>query len=116
MAFEDIKKNLSEVDGEVRAYIENSIAFYKLKSFKVFMKGVTSFSKILLLAFIVLPLIIILAMAAGFGLGILLNSVFYGFLVVAAIFIVALLIVYFLRNRIDKPLLKIFSKYYFDEK
>jgi len=116
MAFEEIKKELSEVDDEVRSYIENSLAFYKLKSFKIFMKGVTVFSKILLLALVILPTIIILSIAAALGLGGLLNNIFYGFLIVAGIFIIVVVIVFLLRNRLDKPLLKAFSKYYFDEK
>jgi len=116
MAFEEIKKNLSEVDDEVRSYVENSLAFYKLKSFKIFMKGVTTFSKILLLALIILPTIIILSIAAAFGLGDLLDNTFYGFLIVAGVFIIIVFIVFLLRNRLDKPLLKQFSKYYFDEK
>jgi len=116
MAFDEIKKNLSEVDDEVRSYVENSIAYYKLKSFKIFMRGVTTFAKVLLLAIIFLPTIIIISIAAAFGIGNLLDNIFYGFLIVAAFFIIVFFIVYLLRNKLDKPLLKIFSKYYFDEK
>ncbi len=116
MAFDEIKKNLSEVDAEVRSYVENSIAYYKLKSFKIFMRGITTFAKILLLTVVFLPAIIIISIAAALGVGILLSNTFYGFLIIAALYVIVFFIVYLLRNRLDKPLLKIFSKYYFDEK
>jgi len=116
MAFDEIKKNLSEVDAEVRSYVENSIAYYKLKSFKFFMKGVTTFAKVLLLTIIFLPALIIISIAAAFGIGNLLDNTFYGFLIVASFFILVFIIVYLLRNKLNKPLLKIFSKYYYDEK
>jgi len=114
MIIEDIKKNLLDVNSETRSYVDNSLAYYKLKFFKVFMKGTTSFVKILLLAIILLPTIIILAITASIGIGYELGNMFYGFLIISGFFLLILIVAYLLRHKLEKILLKKISRYYFD--
>jgi hypothetical protein len=34
MAFEEIKENVEEIQEQTQAYIENNLAYYKLRTFK----------------------------------------------------------------------------------
>ena len=38
MAFEELKEHSENIQEQAQAYIENTVAYYKLKSFKVAMK------------------------------------------------------------------------------
>ena len=48
MAFEELKHDFSEIDKEVSAYVEHSLEYAKLKSFKISMVLVTYFAKVIL--------------------------------------------------------------------
>ena len=45
MAFEELKEHSENIQEQAQAYIENTVAYYKLKSFKVAMKSVTMIVK-----------------------------------------------------------------------
>ncbi len=76
---------------------------------------VTYFVKVLMIGTFALLTLLFLSVAASFALGEALNNVLYGFLVVGAIYLLLAIIGYLLRDRINKPILRVFSKYYFDE-
>ena len=115
MAFEELKKNLSEVDNNVRSYLESNMEYYQLKSFKILMKSITTLTKMVMIGAIVIIIILFLSFAASYGIGEALDNTAYGFLIVGLCFVLIGLIVYLLRHKVDKPLLKKFSKYYFDK-
>ena len=114
MAFENLKENLKDVDTNVRSYIANNQEYYHLKTFKILMKGITSLSKMFLIGAIVFLTLFILALAVSYAIGQALDNMVYGFAIVGVFLIVIGIIVYLLRDRLDKPLLKMFSNYYFD--
>jgi hypothetical protein len=115
MAFDEIKENFAEADSRVRSYIERSSEYYQLKGFKFLMLGITSFSKVLLLAAIGFIALFFLSVAASFGIGQSLDNTFYGFLCVGLFYVVVGLIAYAARHKMDKPILKRFSEFYFEE-
>ncbi len=115
MAFEELKENLSEADANARAFVEHSKEYYQLKTFKVLMKGVTSLIKMLLLGSIALLALFILSFAAAFGIGQALENTFYGFLCVGLFYILIGIVVYALKDKLNKPLLEKFSEFYFEE-
>ncbi|MCM4167862.1 hypothetical protein KCTC52924_01323 [Arenibacter antarcticus] len=114
MALEDLKDNLSEVDRNVRAYLENSEEYYKLKGFKMAMRSISSLVKLLLLGSIALLALFMLSFAFAYGIGQWLNNIFLGFLAVGGTYILLGIACYLFRNKLDKPLIKKFSDYYFD--
>ncbi|MDX1364476.1 phage holin family protein [Arenibacter latericius] len=114
MALEDFKDNLSEVDRNVRAYIENTEEYYKLRGFKLGMRAISSLVKLLLIGSIALLSLFMLSFALAYGVGQWLNNIFLGFLIVGGIYILFGIICYLFRSKLDKPLLKKFSDYYFD--
>lgn len=115
MAFEELKHDFSEIDKEVSAYVEHSLEYAKLKSFKISMVLVTYFVKVLMIGTFALLTLLFLSVAASFALGEVLNNTLYGFLVVGAIYLVLAIIGYLFRDKVNKPILRVFSKYYFDE-
>lgn len=115
MAFEEVKENLTAAELNVRAYIDNSTEYYKLKGFKFLMKGITSLAKILLIGAVALMVLLFLSIAAAFGIGQELNNTFLGFLIIGGIYILISIILVALRKILVKPILEKFSEFYFDE-
>ena len=50
MAFEEIKENVDDIQENAKAYMESSIAYYKLWGFKIAMKSTAMMLKLFLLA------------------------------------------------------------------
>ncbi len=115
MAFENLKENLSDIDSNVKSYIEHNREYYQLKTFKILMKFITSFTKMLLIAAIVLIFLFLISLAASYGIGQLMDNIAYGFAIVGLFYMIIGIIIFLLRNKLDKPLLRMFSNYYYDE-
>ena len=115
MAFEELKHDFSEIDKEVSAYVEHSLEYAKLKSFKISMVLVTYFAKVVLVGIFAILTLLFLSLAASFAIGEAFNNLLYGFLTVGLIYFLLGLIGYAFRDRLNKPILRMFSKYYFDE-
>ncbi len=115
MAFEEVRENFSEAEASARSYIDSTGEYYKLKGFKFLMKGITSFSKILMIGTVAFLALFFLSLAASFGIGQALDNTFYGFLCVGGFYAVVGLVLYLFRQKINKPFLRKFSEFYFDE-
>ena len=115
MAFEELKENLSGADHDVRSYIEHNKEYYKLLVFKILMQVITSFTKMLFISAIIFFILFLLSITVSIAIGEAMGNMFYGFLIVSIFLIVAGIILYLLRNKLDKPLIRKFSEYYFDK-
>jgi len=116
MAFEEFKENLEDVQENAKAYIERSVAYYKLLGFKVAMKTTTLLVKFILIAFCLLLFILFGSVAGSLALGNYLGSYTQGFLCVAGFYLVLALLLYLFRNKIiDKPILEKFSELFFND-
>ena len=115
MAFENLKESLSDAERSARSYMESSGEYYKLKSFKFLMRGITSFAKIAVVGTVGLLALFFLSLAASFGIGQALDNTFYGFLCVGGFYMLIGIILYLLRDRINGPMLRKFSEFYFDD-
>ncbi|MBA4745297.1 MAG: hypothetical protein H2058_08565 [Muricauda sp.] len=115
MAFEDIKEQIDDVEDGVRSYVKNSLDFYRLQSFRSMMKGITMATKVLLIGGIASIALLFLSLSAAFWLGSMLGNTAEGFLIVGGFYVLIGIIIFLLRSKIEKPLLKEFSKFYFDE-
>lgn len=115
MAFEEIKENLSGADSDVRSFIEHNKEYYKLLVFKILMQVITSFTKMLLASAIIFFLLFLISLTASIAIGQVMGNVLYGFLIVTLFFVIVGVILYLIRNKLDKPLIRKFSKYYFDK-
>ena len=114
MALEDIKESFTEIDSDVRSYLENTGEYYKLQVFKITMRSITTFAKVLMVGSIALLALFMLSFAAAYGIGIWLEDTFLGFLFVGLFYVAVGAIFFLYRHKLDKPMLKMFSEYYFD--
>ncbi|MBW8242603.1 hypothetical protein K1F50_07305 [Muricauda oceani] len=115
MAFEEIKEQIDHVEEGVRSYVKNSFEFYRLQSFKSMMRGITTATKILVIGCVASLALLFLSLSAAFWLGSELDSTSQGFLIVGGFYILFGIVLVLLRKKFEKPILKKFSKFYFDE-
>ncbi len=113
MALKELKRDLTEADVDVRSYLENSEEYFKLKIFKALMRAVTAFTHVMLIGAIGL-LLFLLSFAASYAIGNAMDNTYQGFIVVGLFYVVVALLCYFFRDKLDGPLLRKFSNYYFD--
>ncbi len=114
MVFEEMKKDLMEADADVRSYLENSEEYIRLKIFKVLMGMITSGAQYMLVGAVALLALFILSFAASYAIGEALNSTYYGFFIVGGFYVFIAILCYIFRERLNGPLLRKFSKQYFD--
>ncbi|HEA19921.1 hypothetical protein LCGC14_1607920 [marine sediment metagenome] len=115
MAFDEVKENISEAEATARSYLDSSRQFYKLKGFKLLMKGVMFFVKIVSVGIMLILSLLFLSISAAFWIGSLLEHPYQGFLIVGGCYLLFGLLIFLFRHSLRKPLLKKFSEFYFDE-
>ncbi len=115
MAFEDIKEQITQAEDSAKSYVSKSIDFYRLKSFKSMMQGITVGAKAILIGSMVAMALLFLSISAAFWIGESLESNAAGFLSVGSFYVLIGILIYAFRQRLEKPLLEKFSKFYFDE-
>ncbi|MGB5668319.1 MAG: hypothetical protein WBM53_15895 [Maribacter sp.] len=114
MALKELKRDLTEADVDVRSYLENSEEYFKLKIFKALMHAVTAFTHVMLIGAVALLALFLLSLAASYAIGSALDNMYQGFIVVGLFYVLVALLCYIFRDKLDRPLLQQFSKYYFD--
>lgn len=114
MSLFDIKEHIAEAEDSARSYVDSSLQYYRLKSFKSMMQGITVTAKVLLIGTMVAMALLLLSIAASFWIGGLLESNAGGFLVVGGFYILIGLLMYVFKQRLERPLLRKFSEFYFD--
>jgi uncharacterized membrane protein YdbT with pleckstrin-like domain len=113
---EKIKESVEEIQEKVKDVIDSNIAYYKLWLFKVVTKSATVVLKVLLLAFFLVMFLFFSSIALALFLGKLFENNIVGFLLVGVVYLVLMLIVYFLKDKIvESTILKNFSKIFFND-
>jgi hypothetical protein len=115
MAFEGLRENIAELDENVSSYVEHSIEYAKLKSFKISMVLVTHLAKVLLVGTLAILALLFLSAAVSIALGYAMDNSIYGFAIVGLFYLILGILGYLFRDRLNKPLLEMFSKYFFEE-
>jgi len=116
MAFEELKNDLSDSQRAARDYIESTAEYYKLRTFKFVMKAAIALTVVLLLGTLGLLALFFLSIAASIAVGKYMDNFTHGFLVVGGFYLVVGLLAYLFRSRLEAPVLKNFSKHYFEDK
>jgi len=116
MAFEEIKENVEAVQESTKAYIETSLAYYKLWGFKVAMKSTTLMVKFLLITLCLMIVLLFLSIAGALAIGNFLDSYALGFSCVAGVYLVIALLLFFVKDKIiEGPILEKFSEIFFND-
>lgn len=116
MAFEELKENTDAIQENAKAYIDSSIAYYKLWGFKVAMKSTTLMLKFFLIALCLMIVLLFISIAGAMALGQLFDSYPLGFLAVAIIYLVLALLLFLVKDKIvEGPILEKFSEIFFND-
>ena len=116
MAFEELKENTQAVQENTKAYIESSIAYYKLWGFKVAMKSTTLMIKFFLISICLMIVLLFVSLAGALAIGNLLHSYPLGFLIVAGIYLVLAFLLFLVKDKIvEGPILEKFSEIFFND-
>lgn len=98
-------------------YLEQGIRYYKLKIFQILAGNLAIISKMAIIGGILFLGILLMAVAASFAFGELLESTALGFVVVAGFLLLLALIIYLGRKEIiDRKVLNTMSKTFFDDR
>lgn len=116
MAFEELKENIDDIQISTKAYIDSTVAYYKLWGFKVAMKSTTLIIKFVVIALFLLIFLLFVSIAGSLALGELLGSAAIGFLIVAGIYLILAILLFFVRDKIvEGPILERFSEIFFND-
>jgi len=116
MAFSELKNNVDDVHEETKAYIDNTVKYYKLWGFKVAMQSTTMIVKFVLITICVLMMLLFSSIAASLAIGNALESNVFGFLIVAGIYLCLFIAVLFIKPQIiEGSILKRFSEIFFND-
>ncbi|PVX52538.1 hypothetical protein C7377_0862 [Balneicella halophila] len=111
MALENITHNAKELKAQMENVMSDNMDYYKLLGFKIAAKTATGLTKILIVALACLLIVFFLCLAGGFALGEYWGNNAYGFLTMAGIILVALILFLALKKFIvDRPILRILSE------
>lgn len=116
MVFEELKDNVDNIQENTKAYIESSMAYYKLWGFKVAMKSTTLMVKFFLISICMLIVLLFISVAGALAIGKLVDSYVFGFLVIAGIYLVLALLLFLVKDKvIEGPVLEKFSEIFFND-
>lgn len=116
MAFEELKENTDAIQENAKAYIDSSVAYYKLWGFKVAMKSTTLMLKFFLIALCLMIVLLFISIAGAMALGQLFDSYPLGFLAVAGVYLVLALLLFLVKDKIvEGPILEKFSEIFFND-
>jgi cytochrome c biogenesis protein CcdA len=116
MPFEKLIENTEDIQKQTQAYIENSLAYYKLWGFKVAMRSTTMILKFSLIAIALLMVLLFCSVAGAFAIGNALGSYALGFLIIAGIYLIITGLLFLVKDKIvEGPILEKFSEIFFND-
>lgn len=116
MAFEELKEHTEDIQKQAQAYIENSVAYYKLWGFKVAMKSTTMILKFTLIAIALMMVLFFCSMAGAFAIGKALDNYALGFLIIAGIYLVITGLLFLIKDKVvEGSILEKFSEIFFND-
>ncbi len=115
MAFDELKERAGEAERELRNYGEAAVEYYKLRAFRMVMKGLLFITKNLILAVLLMLILLFISVGAALAIGAALESPATGFFIVSGIYLLVFILAYFLRDTLNGPLLGKFSEFFYDD-
>lgn len=116
MPLEKLKENAAEIQENVKAAVESTVAYYKLWGFKVATKATLMLFKMLLLAVFFMMTLLFFSIALALYLGEQYQNTALGFLMVGGIYFVFGILGCLLKDKIgERTVLKKFSEVFFND-
>jgi hypothetical protein len=115
MILNELREDVSEAREAIYTIGKTSSEYYQLKVFKCAMGGIVFLVQAMVLGVLAFLFLLMASIGAALVIGASLGSSGQGFLVVGGAYLLVFLLAYLGRRRLERPLLKRFSAYYFDE-
>lgn len=116
MAFDELKENVADIQENTKAYLDTTIAYYKLWGFRAAMKSTTLALKFFLIAICLLVVLLFVSVAGALALGNSLGNYPLGFLIVAGVYLVLAFLLFLIKDKIvEGPILEKFSEIFFND-
>lgn len=116
MAFDELKENTEDIQAQAQAYIESSVAYYKLWGFKVAMKSTTVILKFTLILLCFSMVLMFCSVAVALAIGKALDSYSLGFLIVAGVYAVFTGLLFLVKDKImEGKIMENFSEIFFND-
>lgn len=116
MAFEELKEDLTDSQQAAKEYIESTAEYYKLKTFKFVMQAFIALAVVLFLGTLALLAVFFLSIAASVTIGEHLGNLAHGFWIIGGVYVLLGILGYALRHKLESPVLRKFSRDYFEDK
>lgn len=113
--FEKLKYNVQQTQGIVKDLVEGNMAYYKLWVFKVIARSVSSLFELLLIGILLVMVLVFLSIAAALSIGYALENYALGFLLIGGVYLLLTLIVFAIRSKIEKPIVKALSEILYND-
>ena len=116
MSIFNLSEHINKVSDDAKKYLNSSLEYYKLDSFKKMMDGAVSLVNLMVSGSIFLIFILFISVGVAIVIGESLGSLSYGYFIVAGIY----LVIYVLYKLFGKPfiteiVLRKYSKVFFNE-
>lgn len=95
-----------------KKYVEKTLAYYKLKALKSSSKNISRLVKGLLFGVFFIIMLLFLSISLAIYLGNSLNNIILGYLLVAGIYLIKIIIIFLFRKSIDKKILEMTNKFF----
>lgn len=103
----------SEIQDELKGFLDTNVAYYKLYLFKVIANASSSIIGIVIVAIFALSTIFFLSIAASIFIGYLLGNLGYGFLIIGLVYLLLTMLISFQKDKIlEHYIIKKFSKFF----
>jgi|SRR5690554_1728193 len=113
--FGKLKENIREVHDQTQELINSNLAYYKLWVFNVITKSSSALLKILLIGVLLVMVFVFFSVAAAIAIGYALDNFALGFLIVGGFYLLLSLLIYALRNKIEKPIIEKLSEIFYND-
>ena len=113
--FGKLKGSIEDIREETKELIESNLAYYKLWVFKVITKSSVALLKILLIGILLVVVFVFFSVAAAIAIGYALDNFAYGFLIIGGFYLILSLVVYYLKDKIERPVIEKFSEIFYNE-
>jgi ABC-type multidrug transport system fused ATPase/permease subunit len=116
MAFEELKDQADQLEGETRAYIDTTFEYYKLWSFKVAMKSTAMAAKVVLVMVCLIMVFLFASIAIALAIGNALDNYVTGFLIIGGFYLFLLILIILFKDKIvEGPMLRKYSEIFFND-
>ena len=115
MILDNLYEKAAETGQDLNEWGEASAEYYRLKAFKFSTQGLVFLIKGMLLGILAFLCLIFASVAGAFALGTALGSDALGFVTVGLAYLLVLALAYRYRNALNRPILRKFSEYFFEE-